>query len=300
MSRPPCSINGQTRLVGIIGWPVGHSLSPRMHNAAFAALGLNFAYVPLPVAPGQVEAAIRGLLALGFVGANVTVPHKSAVMPYADELTPAARAIGAVNTLVARSDGTLLGDNTDAYGFSADLRAHGVAVGPGRRALVIGAGGGARAVAYALAAAGTTVAVANRTFSKAEELCRGIGQAVSALGSAGSLSPYRFPDDLPGLAHAADLVVNATALGLRGEQDPLPWDASATLRPGQIVYDLVYPSQASDEWTPFLRLAAAQGARAISGTGMLIHQGARAFELWTGVPAPVEVMAASLGKAAAP
>ena len=118
-------ITGTTRLVGVIGWPVSHSRSPRMHNAAFAALGLDWAYVPLPVPPERVGDAVRGLVALGFAGANVTVPHKQAVIPFLDELTPVARAIGAVNTIVVRPDGSLLGDSTDGAGFMADLRAHG-------------------------------------------------------------------------------------------------------------------------------------------------------------------------------
>ena len=122
-------ITGSTRLVGVIGWPVSHSRSPQMHNAAYAALGLDWAYVPLPVAPERVGDAVRGLVALGFAGANVTVPHKQAVIPYLDELTPVARAIGAVNTIVVRPDGSLLGDSTDGAGFMADLRAQGIGSG---------------------------------------------------------------------------------------------------------------------------------------------------------------------------
>ncbi len=151
-------ITGSTRLVGIIGWPVSHSLSPRMHNVAYAALGLDWAYVPLPVPPEHVGDAVRGLVALGFAGANVTVPHKQAVIPFMDELTPIARAVGAVNTIVVRPDGSLLGDSTDGAGFMADLRAQ-MANGEWRigNVLVIGAGGAARAVVYALAEADASV-----------------------------------------------------------------------------------------------------------------------------------------------
>ncbi len=150
------TITGKTAIVGLIGWPVGHSVSPPMHNAAFDALGLDWRYVPLPVditSPAQVEHAVAGLYALGMRGANVTVPHKQNVMPFVDELTLAADAIGAVNTIVVCEDGSLLGDNTDARGFVADLHAHQVSLA-GANALVLGAGGSARAVVYGLAEAG--------------------------------------------------------------------------------------------------------------------------------------------------
>ena len=315
-----------------------------MHNAAYAALGLDWAYVPLPVAPERVGDAVRGLVALGFAGANVTVPHKQAVIPYLDELTPVARAIGAVNTIVVRPDGSLLGESTDGAGFMADLRSHDVLVGEGQRieadkrivsglppiaasphprvpaslchrVLVIGAGGAARSVVYALAEAGATVAVTNRTLDKAQEICQTIGAALAdATESTASaegkqtpassessavkswhgedkrsrLSAYPFPDALAGLAEEADLIVNTTSLGLH-EGDPVPWETSVGFRPGQTVYDLIY-----NRPTEFLALARSQGATAIDGMGMLVHQGARAFELWTGETAPIEVMMEAL------
>jgi shikimate dehydrogenase len=243
-----------------------------MHNAAFDALGLrDYVYLALPVEPDRLEMFVRGLPASGFVGANVTVPYKAAVLPLVDELTPVARAVGAVNTLVVRPDGTMLGHNTDGAGFMADLRAHGIEAGcehlrptvsgaaslaPEREcdsALVIGAGGAARSVVYALAEAGATVAVVNRTLSRADELCEAIAR------------------DRPASAGRMD--------------DPIPWDPAVPFRPGQVVYDLVYGSP-----TPLLRLAASEGARAIGGLGMLVYQGALAFELWTGQLAPIEVM----------
>lgn len=289
-------VDGRTRLVGIIGWPVEHSLSPRMHNAAFRALGLNFAYVPLPVAPNRVKDAIRGLAALGFAGANVTVPHKSAILPYLDELSPVARAIGAVNTLVVRPDGTtIVGDNTDAYGFMTDLAEAGWPGGSlaGCRALVIGAGGAARAVTYGLLDGGAEVAVANRSFDKALELCKTLSGALASGDPPASarLSAHLFPEELATLAPGADLIVNATRLGLHASDDSLPWDPDLPFYPGQLVYDLV-PLSAGH--TPFLALAASRGARVLGGLGMLVHQGARAFELWTGVGAPVEVMKEAL------
>jgi shikimate dehydrogenase len=300
-----------TRLAGVIGWPVSHSLSPRMHNAAYAALGLNWAYVPLPVAPERVGDAVRGLVALGFAGANVTVPHKQAVIPYLDELTPVAQAIGAVNTIVVQPDGSLLGGSTDGAGFMADLKQQTANRKPqpairnlqSANVLVIGAGGAARAVVYALVEAGATVAVANRSLDKAQELRQTIGAAlrfaaetqrsqrdssvlsdlsVSAviaeptLGAADRLSAHPFPDALAGLAEEADLIINTTSLGLH-DGDPLPWDASVAFRPDQVVYDLIY-----NRPTELLALARSQGATALDGLGMLVHQGARSAALWTG------------------
>ena len=273
-------INGATRLVGVIGWPVAHSLSPRMHNGAFGALGLNWAYVPMPVPPGRVADALRGLAALGFAGANVTVPHKTAAAAAVDDLTPIVRATGAANTIVVRPDGSLLGDSTDGAGFLADLQRHHVAIGPAttveglacRRAVVLGAGGAARSIVYALAEAGVEVVILNRTAARAEALCSDIVRALPAA----RVAAGRFPADLAGHAAEADLAVNATSLGLH-EHDALPWDLSVPFRPGQVVYDLIY-----NRSTEFLALAESQGARAIDGLGMLICQGARSAALWTG------------------
>ena len=246
-----------------------------MHTAAYAALGLDWAYVPLLVAPERVGDAVRGLVALGFAGANVTVPHKQAVIPYLDELTPVARAIGAVNTIVVQPDGSLLGDSTDGAGFMADLRTQTAnRKSQIAQALVIGAGGAARAVVYALAEAGATVAIANRTLDNAGTLCRSIAAALPY--AASRLSVHAFPDALAVLAASADLIVNTTSLGLH-TGDPLPWDASVAFSPGQVVYDLIY-----NRSTELLALARSQGATALDGLGMLIHQGARSAALWTG------------------
>ncbi len=278
------TINGSTRLVGVMGWPVTHSRSPRMHNAAFAALGLDWAYVPLPVRPEDVGEAVAGLRALGFAGANVTVPHKQAVMPHLHELTPAAVAVGAVNTIVVQEDVTMLGDTTDGHGFLRDLDEHGVI--PGGRTLVIGSGGAARAVTYALAEAGGSVAVCARDAAKAYDLCQAIADTLPS--AAGRLSAHAFPSAIAGLAPAAHLIVNATSLGLH-EDNALPWDLSVPFRPDQVVYDLIYHRP-----TAFLSHAAGCGARAIGGLGMLVHQGARAFEIWTGRAAPIDVMRAAI------
>ena len=276
---------GKTQIVGVIGWPVGHSVSPAMHNAAFAALGLDWCYLPLPVPVephARIGEAVRGLLALGLRGANVTVPHKQAVMAHLDWLTPAAQAIGAVNTIRVEADGQLSGDNTDARGFIADLREHGVALA-GKRALVLGAGGSARAIVYGLAEAGCqSIAIFNRTAEKAHDLAMDIRTVFPFC----RFSGHSGFDDLAVMASEADLVVNCTSLGMTPNVEGLPWLEAVAFRQGQTVYDLVYnPLQ-----TRLLQKATADGAQAINGLGMLIWQGALAFERWTGQLPPVDVM----------
>jgi shikimate dehydrogenase len=277
-------MDASTRLVGLIGWPVRHSVSPAMHNAAFAALGINWAYVPLPVEPARVGEAVRGLRALGLRGANVTVPHKRAVLPYLDALAPAAQAIGAVNTIVVEPDGALLGDNTDAPGFATDLRAHGVEP-RGKRVAVLGAGGSARAVVYALAEAGAaTVLLLNRTLDRAVALA----DALQPLFPATPIAPQAWEAGLAAAAEA-DVVVNCTTLGMDPAPEGLPWDPARPLRPGQAVYDLVY----NPRRTRLLAHAEAGSAQAIGGLGMLVWQGALALQRWTGCEPPVAVMRAA-------
>lgn len=283
-------ITARTTIVGLIGWPVGHSVSPRMHNAAFSALSLDWRYLPFPVDPdpdSRIGQAVLGLRALGLRGANVTVPHKQAVMPHLDRLTPAAQGIGAVNTILADDDGTLVGDNTDARGFIADLRDHDV--DPlGVKALILGAGGSARAIAYGLAEAGaTSVTVVNRTVSRAERLVQTmLDQFPSCTWRTGvSL------ENVGTCASGADLIVNCTSLGMEPDVTGMPWDENLPIRPNQTVYDLVYnPVQ-----TRLIEHALDGGALAISGKGMLVWQGAFAFESWTGHPAPIDVMKDAAG-----
>jgi len=278
-------MNATTTLVGLMGWPVSHSVSPAMHNAAFAERGLEWCYVPLPVSPEPVQRvgeAVRGLRALDFRGANVTVPHKQAAMEHLDSLTPAARAIGAVNTIIVEPNGRIVGDNTDADGFAADLRAQGVNPS-GVDALVLGAGGSARAIVYALAQAGASrVVVANRTAERAQRLSESLQPLfanclIDALAAEGAMKDA---------ASESGIVVNCTTQGMMPNLDSTPWPMVVTLRPGQVVYDLVY----NPRETRFLRDAAAQGARTIGGLGMLVQQAALAFERWTGLDAPVETM----------
>lgn len=280
------AINGKTTVVGILGNPVGHSRSPAMHNAAFAALDMNWVYVPLPVQPRHVEDAVKAVRALGMRGANVTVPHKQAVMPFLDTLTDAAQVIGAVNTIIVEPDGKLVGDNTDAAGFAADLKAHSVEVA-GKQVFVFGAGGSARAVLYALGREGASgVTVYNRSVNRALELVNDLQKPFPS-------TRMRVCNDRTNLvndAHHYSLIVNTTSLGMTPDIDSTPWDETVTMHAHQTAYDLVYnPAR-----TRFLGYAESCGARTIGGIGMLVHQGALAFEKWTGVQPPIEVMQTAL------
>jgi shikimate dehydrogenase len=265
-----------TARAGIIGWPVEHSLSPAMHNAAFQALGLDWHYDRLLAPPGQVGGLLAGLAARGYRGANVTVPHKEAVLPFLARLGGQAQAIGAVNTLVWGPEGWT-GHNTDAAGFLAALREVGFEPA-GASALVLGAGGAARAVVYALSAAGCSLAIHNRTPERAAGLAADMASVGGPPVQAISLAELQ-PD-------AIDLLVNATSLGLGTQAGASAWPEPRPLPAHWTVYDLVYkPAE-----TALLARARAAGAAAVGGLGMLVHQGALAFELWTGQPAPVEVM----------
>jgi len=282
------NINGQTRLVGLIGYPVEHSLSPTMHNRAFAALNLNWCYVPLPVLPERLGEAVSGLRALGFVGANVTVPHKEAVMALLDRVTSEAQAIGAVNTIVVREERSI-GYNTDWQGFLTALSEGGFDP-QGKRAVILGAGGAARAVVYALAHAGAQVAILNRTAARARSLVQDFSSLFS------SLLPHSLPltpQTLEKQTAEAHLLVNTTPVGLWPEVGRSPWPEDLPFPDHLTVFDLVYnPRQ-----TELLRQAQAAGAKVIGGLGMLVHQGAAAFELWTGEKAPVETMYEAANKA---
>ncbi len=277
------TIEGSTRIVGIIGDPVDHSISPRMHNAAFAELGLDFAYVPFPTSASQLRAAMRSISALGLAGFNVTVPFKTSCMRYLDKLSDAAKTIGAVNTVYREKD-KLVGDNTDASGFHQALLANGVRP-RGKRVLVIGAGGSARAVLYALTRSGASdIVIANRTLSKARKLAREFGGEKARLQTA----DLDILDDFDFL-ESRQLVVNCTSVGLGGGSF-LDYAAESTAE-DCVHFDLAY----GEEATPFLRLAADASRPVIDGRHMLLHQGAAAFKIFTGRRAPVEVMAKAIG-----
>ncbi len=271
-------ITGRTALYGVLGHPVGHSLSPAMHNAAFREVGLDAVYVALPVAPEALPEGMRGAHALGFQGLNVTVPHKQRAAEVCHRLDDVARLCGAVNTLRRLTEGWE-GLNTDAPACLDLLQAAGAR--RGARALLLGAGGAALAGAWALLTAGAEVMVAARRADAAEDLCH---RMLSALGGEPVARPVEW-EDAAELAEGADVVVNATSIGLGGKGEALP---GLRFHAGQIAADFVYGD------TAFMRLAHAGGATLVTGEAILVRQGALAFTLWTGKPAPEAVMAAAL------
>ena len=257
--------------LAVLGHPVAHSRSPAMQNAALAELGLGeeWSYEAIDVAPDGFEPLLRGLPERGFVGANVTVPHKGAALAVADSLSETAREIGAANTL-SFADGEIRADNTDAGGLLAALPSR----PEGRRALVLGAGGAARAVVWALLREGGAVEVWNRTALRSRHLCEELGG-----------TPVEEPDPA-----SYELIVNSTAVGLRGE-DPfaeLPLSPDG-FGPGQVVADMVY----GGEQTTLLRAAEAAGAATVDGIEILVRQGALSLEIWTGREAPLDSMRAA-------
>ncbi|MBA2327472.1 MAG: shikimate dehydrogenase [Actinobacteria bacterium] len=257
--------------MGVVGDPVAHSRSPAMQNAAFAALGLDWVFVAFPAPEGHGRAAVRAVLDLGIAGLNVTMPHKADAAAACDDLSTEAERLGAVNTVVADPDAVrLAGHNTDGEGFLRALADEGIDP-TGRRCLVLGAGGAARAIALALGGVGASVTVAARRLDAAR------AAATLADGNAVELANV--------VVDECDVLVNATPLGMHGE--PPPIDATR-LRSGQFVYDTVYPAE-----TPLLVAARQQGVACAGGMGMLVHQGALSFRLWTGSDAPLDVMRAA-------
>jgi shikimate dehydrogenase len=268
---------------GLIGWPVEHSVSPTMLNAAYESLELDWCYEPLPTEPGRVAERVAWLRQEGYRGANVTLPHKRAVMLHLDELTTAAQEIGAVNTLVER-EGQWIGDNTDAAGFVEALVHAGVEV-LGNCAVVVGAGGGARAAVYGLLEEGAErVVVLNRSAGRAESLAYDLDCCEGGVGRIELLGLSR--EALVRSVDRAALLVNATPVGQWPQIGDSIWPEGVLIPPYLAVLDLVY----NPYETRLLRQARASGARPISGLEMLVRQGAQAFELWTGERAPVAVM----------
>jgi shikimate dehydrogenase len=257
------------KAAGVIGWPISHSRSPKLHNYWLQHYAIPGVYLPLPVRPKHLEAALRGLGALGFVGCNVTIPHKEEVVKFVDAVDPVARQVGAVNTIVVRPDGSLSGSNTDGYGFIANLRDGRpdwrADVGP---AVVLGAGGAARSVVVSLIDAGARqIRLINRTRVRAEQLADALGSGVRVLD---------WDARHAALAGAA-LLVNTTNQGMAG-QPPLDLELNDLPR-AALVYDLVY----NPLHTPLLRTAQQRGNPIVDGLGMLLHQARPAFQAWFGV-----------------
>lgn len=259
--------SGSTQLAGVIGWPVAHSRSPRLHGYWLEANGIDGAYLPLPVAPENIEKAIRGLPALGFAGANVTVPHKEAAFGLMDRVSETAKRMGAVNTISVEADGALYGDNTDAFGFIENLKAGARMWDRGRPALVLGAGGAARAICVGLKDADIpTIYLVNRTRARADALAEDLDLGIQ-------VRDWDQKDDLLG---EIGLLVNTTSLGMTGKPpldldlEPLPTDA--------VVTDIVYVPLK----TPLLITAEQRGNPVVDGLGMLLHQARPGFRSWFG------------------
>ncbi|MGE4521013.1 MAG: shikimate dehydrogenase [Acetobacter sp.] len=276
---PAQRITGKARLAGVLGWPVGHSRSPLLHNYWLRRYGVDGAYVPLPVRPEAFAVAVRGLQAAGFRGANVTVPHKEAAFRLADVLDDSARPTGSVNTLIFQDDGMIRGLSTDGDGFVASLRAAGVDLpadsdaATGRRVLLLGAGGAARSVAVSLAAAGMDVCITNRTRARADEL------AASLPGL--SVCPWEEWEDRLG---DYALLVNTTSLGMEGGPEPGFCPALERASVGLVVADIVYVPRV----TPLMAEAQRRGLRTVGGLGMLLHQARLGFHAWFGVEPQVD------------
>jgi len=272
-------ISGKTKVCGVIGDPVGHSVSPAMHNAAFKKLGLDYLYLPFQVNKEEVNKAIDGMRALNIRGLNVTIPHKTTVIPFLDRLDPLAEKIGAVNTIV-NDDGILTGYNTDATGFlQAMLEKE---VNPeGKSIVVLGAGGASRGISFILAEKDNHLVILNRRLEKAEDLARRISQLAKNEVKALELKA----ENLALVLEKADVLVNTTSVGMLPSTGETPVPAGL-LKPALVVFDIVY----NPLKTRLLREAEVAGARTISGIEMLVWQGALAFERWTGEKAPVALM----------
>ena len=263
------TLSGRSRIAGVMGWPVAHSRSPRLHGYWLRTHGIDGVYIPLPVRPEQFATALRALPMLGFAGVNVTVPHKEVALAAVDRSDPAARRIGAVNTIAVAADGTLDGRNSDGFGFSENLRA-GVPGWSARSgpAVILGAGGAARAVAVALLDGGVPeIRIVNRTIERAERMSEDIG---------GPFRVYGWADQAAALDDAA-LLVNTTTLGMSGQ--PLLELTLDRLPPTAVVNDIVYTPLE----TALLTAAKARGNRIVDGLGMLLHQARPGFAAWFGV-----------------
>ena len=272
-------ISGKTKVCGIIGDPIEHTMSPVMHNAAFRKLGLDYVYLAFQVCQEELDKAVAGVRALNIRGLNVTIPHKVAIIPFLDKLDPLAEKIGAINTIVNES-GVLTGYNTDATGFLQALLERGIKP-RGKKAIILGAGGAARAISFILAERGASMVILNRHLARAEDLARRIAQFSPEEVKTLALNK----ENLKAALANADIMINTTSAGMVPGVDETPVPAQL-LTKGLIVFDIVY----NPVKTRLLKEAEAVGAQTINGLDMLVWQGALAFEKWTGRRAPLEVM----------
>ena len=273
------AISSKTRVYGVIGDPIEHSLSPVIHNAAFAALGLESVFLAFRVKPAEVGNAVSGMRALGIHGLNVTMPHKTTVIPHLDEVDKTARFLNAVNT-IHNKNGKLWGFNTDGVGALKALRENGVDP-KGKKVLLLGAGGASRAIAYTIAHEADELVILNRTVKPAKELARQLRQLLPKKISAEALSPETIEDNLMD----SEVLINATSIGMKPNVNETLVNPK-WLRTNLAVMDIVYnPLE-----TKLAKIAKEAGAKVVSGVEMLIYQGAASFEIWTGKSAPIQVM----------
>jgi len=278
-------VTGHTKVIAVIGDPVSHTLSPVMHNAAFQEAKLDYVYVGFRVAKSELQDAMRGVRSLGIHGVNVTMPYKCSVIKYLDMVDPTAQRIGAVNT-VLNENGKLRGYDTDGVGAIAALKRRGVNL-RGRKLLLLGAGGAARAVAFQAAKEVGELSILNRTVRKTRALARILGREFGKPINGESLCP----DRLKGELENADVIVNATSVGMYPNCEEIPI-SSEWLTEKMCVMDLVY----SPLETRLIKAAKAKGAKVVNGLEVLVAQGAASFEIWTGLKAPMEVMSAAVSK----
>lgn len=278
-------ITGRTQVVGVMGYPVEHSLSPAMHNAAFDALNMDWIYVPLLTPPESVQEAVWGLRAMSFRGANITVPLKELIPPLMDDLSEVAKQIGSVNTVCVREDGSLYGTSTDGIGFLRSLEDVRMPLDEGLDVVVLGTGGSARAVANALIQTGARVTVISRHRDRAAQMLWELGAEAHAL-------QYHDPAVVQ-VMRRAQLLVNTTPLGLYPNIEEMPPIPLEGLHSEMLVYDLVYNPPVSR----LLREARQRGCSILNGVKMLVYQGAESFRLWTGQYPPVDVMEQVVRKA---
>ena len=263
------NVTGRTKITGLFGYPVEHTLSPLMHNAAFEHLGIDCCYLPFSVHPDSLKTAIEAIRALNLAGVNVTIPHKESVIPYLDVVSEEALFIGAVNTII-NQEGTLTGHNTDGRGFMRSLAENNISP-DNKKMLIVGAGGASRAIGYYLSEKADTLYLYDIDRMKLEKLASDLSAVRGNIHILNNIVAGDF-----------DVLINATPLGLKAT-DPLPFDVSG-LSPRQTVCDLIYKK------TPLLSQAEKKGCRTNNGLGMLLWQGVLAFELWTGTFPPVDIM----------
>lgn len=272
-------ITGKTKVCGVIGDPIEHTLSPAMHNAAFEALNLDYVFLAFKVKSAGVADAVNGMRALNIRGLNVTMPHKTTVINYLDRVDLSAQIVNSVNTILNK-ESLLFGFNTDGVGALKALRENGIEP-KGRKVLLLGAGGAARAIAYTMAKEADELVVLNRTLKQAHDLAKLLQKAVNKKIVAGSLSPSEIEQNL----QDSDILINATSVGMKPNIDESPVK-SKLLRSNLAVLDIVY----NPPETKLSIDAKSAGAKVVNGVEMLIYQGAASFEVWTGKPAPLQVM----------